>query len=624
MSIPQAYLCPITLSVMNEPYSDNDGNSYEKDAIFKWIAEHGISPITRNPMQISDLRLNRALKYAIDECMGRNMAVPVELSQSVDTSVGREPVNIIMIADTSGSMQETCDVAGAAEKFNMTRLDLVKHTMKTVVESLAPTDNLALISFSGKANILSNLGSVNKITKVGLNDKIDALYADGGTNIWDALKVAVDMATNSNMEPSKKINIMLFTDGESNNDPPRGIVPTLHDYLNNALHININITLNTYGFGDNINSKLLYDISQLKNGIFGFIPDATMIGTLFINSIAYMMDNKTVCLSLMEQNTIDKFIELISNNNLPAFQNIICNEMDTTYSAFLQDLKSDCSHFDNENDGQIEKALCPQYYHKWGKNYILSVLSAYKNKMCLNFKDKGVQHFKTPEFDKYQKLIEEIFINMPPPIPSGHTCDGVSQPISSQQFSQVFYNQSSTICILENTRVRVYEDNREQYIPVQNIKKGTCILSGDSSTFVRCVIKTKYNGRICIAGQDNNNNHSSSSIIGITPYHPINITNNDWIFPINSNHFEVVNMENVYVYNFFLEDKHKIELPFGIYASTLNHGMSGPVISHEYFGTNRVENDFHSHPDWETGYICIENIKAIRDKNTNQVIKLEY
>jgi hypothetical protein len=378
--------------------------------------------------------------------------------------------------------------------------------------------------------------------------------------------------------------------------------------------------LNTYGFGNNINSKLLYDISQLKNGIFGFIPDATMIGTVFINSIAYMMDNKTIFLSLLEQEIVDKFIELISNNNLLEFKNII--SMYNVSSAFLQDLRSDCSHFDNDNDGQIEKALSPQYYKKWGKHYILSVLSAYKNKMCLNFKDKGVQHFKTPEFETYQKKIEEIFINMPPPIPSGNNCGGaVSQAISSQQFSQVFYNQSSTVCILENTLVRVYEDNREQYIPVQNIRKGTCILSGNTSTFVRCVIKTKHSGPVCVNFTEDINNR-----IGITPYHPINTTNynNDWIFPINSNHFEVVNMENVYVYNFFLEDKHIIELKYGIMAITLNHGLSGPVISHDYFGTNRVENDFHSHPDWDIGYICIENIKAIRDKNTNQVIGLEY
>ncbi len=609
MSIPQAYLCPITLNVMKEPYSDNDGNTYEKDAIYKWIEQHGNSPITRNPMTVDDLRPNRALKDAIEEFLGQSAVVqPVSVIPDINTAEGREPVNIIMIADTSGSMQENCDIASAVEKLNLNRLDLVKHTMKTVVEALAPTDNLALISFSYQAKILSNLEPVKN--KIGLHDKIDALYADGGTNIWDALRVAIDMASKT---PEKKINILLFTDGESNNDPPRGIVPTLTDYLHNHSGKN-NITLNTYGFGNNINSKLLYDISQLKNGIFGFIPDATMIGTVFINSIAYMMDNKTVSLSEPEEEITNKFIELISNNNLSAFQNLISHNLS---SQFLNDLNLDCSYFDNDNDGQIEKALRREYYQKWGKHYIMSVLSAYKNKMCLNFKDKGVQHFKTPDFDKYQKLIEEIFMNMPPPQPS---CKygGISAPVSSQQFSQIFYNPTSTVCILENTLIRVFEDNMEKYIPVQDIKKGTCILHGNESTFVRCVIKTKHNGPICIKSHENTNH-----MTGITPYHPINF-GDEWVFPTNTQYFQEENMENVYVYNFFLENHHEIELFGGIKAITLNHGMQGPVIGHDYFGTFKVENDFQKHPDWDNGYIQIENIKAIRDPNTNQVIGLDY
>ncbi len=632
MSIPQAYICPITLTLMTDPYSDKDGNTYEKEAIFKWIAEHGNSPITRNPMSTNDLRPNRALKDAIDEYNGITVAPSNNNINNINTSLGRDPINIIMIADTSGSMNETCDITNVTEKLNLTRLDLVKHTMKTVIESLAPTDNLALISFSYNAKILSSFRPVkDKSNKSNLNDKINSLYPDGGTNIWDALRVAIDVASNTKL--TDKINILLFTDGVSNSDPPRGIINTLKDYLNNKPHLNI--ILNTYGFGNDINSKLLYDItrtniSELNTGIFGFIPDATMIGTVFINSIAYMMDNKTIELSSMEQEIVDKFINLISQKNLSGFVDIISNNL---YSDFLRDLNMDCSYFDNDNDGQIEKALRPNYYNTWGKHYILSVLSAYKNKLCLNFKDKGVQHFKTPEFEVYQKLIEEVFINLPPPTPSGSIYNNMGSygvplganiaPISSQQFTQNFYNASSTVCILENTLVRVFEDHKEQYIPVQNIKKGTCLLTNNTSTFVRCVIKTKHNGPICITkGKDINN------CVGITPYHPIkynNDYNNDnWVFPINSNHFELVNMENVYVYNFFLEGIHEIELKYNIIAITLNHGKSGPVISHNYFGTNRVENDFQKHPDWENGFIEIDDIKAIRDPNTNEVISLEY
>ena len=67
----------------------------------------------------------------------------------------------------------------------------------------------------------------------------------------------------------------------------------------------------------------MYDISQLKDGIFGFIPDATMIGTVFINSIAYIMDNKQISLNLFEETAIKKFIHFISINDLNNFMHFL-------------------------------------------------------------------------------------------------------------------------------------------------------------------------------------------------------------------------------------------------------------------------------------------------------------
>jgi hypothetical protein len=182
--------------------------------------------------------------------------------------------------------------------------------------------------------------------------------------------------------------------------------------------------------------------------------------------------------------------------------------------------------------------------------------------------------------------------------------------------NQAFYNSLGTMCIMENTLVRIFEDNIEQYVPVQNIRKGTCVLNNTTSSFVRCVIKTKYNGSICV--------NNDINIIGITPYHPVRYFDNEWVFPNDREDFVKIPLDDIYVYNFFLENGHEIQFANGMSAVTLNHGLKGPVIGHEYFGTNRVEHDYHSHPGWNNGYICIENIKAIRDKNTGQVIGLEF
>ena len=35
--VPESFLCPITRNIMNNPYIDNDGNTYEYSAIFEWL-----------------------------------------------------------------------------------------------------------------------------------------------------------------------------------------------------------------------------------------------------------------------------------------------------------------------------------------------------------------------------------------------------------------------------------------------------------------------------------------------------------------------------------------------------------------------------------------------------------
>jgi hypothetical protein len=48
-------ICPITLQLFLDPVKATDGHVYERDAITRWILQHGTSPFTRQPLQITDL-----------------------------------------------------------------------------------------------------------------------------------------------------------------------------------------------------------------------------------------------------------------------------------------------------------------------------------------------------------------------------------------------------------------------------------------------------------------------------------------------------------------------------------------------------------------------------------------
>ena len=64
----ETFRCPITMCVMEDPWMDYEGNTYEKNAILDALERERISPLTRKSLipVSNQLFPNRALKNAID------------------------------------------------------------------------------------------------------------------------------------------------------------------------------------------------------------------------------------------------------------------------------------------------------------------------------------------------------------------------------------------------------------------------------------------------------------------------------------------------------------------------------------------------------------------------------
>ena len=59
------FTCPITQSVMEDPVSTLDGQTYERAAIEAWLAKKRTSPLTGTPLESTKLIPNVALRNAI-------------------------------------------------------------------------------------------------------------------------------------------------------------------------------------------------------------------------------------------------------------------------------------------------------------------------------------------------------------------------------------------------------------------------------------------------------------------------------------------------------------------------------------------------------------------------------
>merc|ERR1712146_23627 len=67
-TVPDGFLCPITGEIMKDPVIDNEGISYEREAIKEWLRRgNTTSPITRQPLQLCDLRPNVDLRKSIED-----------------------------------------------------------------------------------------------------------------------------------------------------------------------------------------------------------------------------------------------------------------------------------------------------------------------------------------------------------------------------------------------------------------------------------------------------------------------------------------------------------------------------------------------------------------------------
>jgi len=75
-------------------------------------------------------------------------------------------------------------------------------------------------------------------------------------------------------------------------------------------------------------------------------------------------------------------------------------------------------------EGQVAEACSKQeWFKKWGRHYLPSLMGAHLFQQCNNFKDPGVQHYGGELFMKLRDQIDDIFLALPPPKPSRAATD---------------------------------------------------------------------------------------------------------------------------------------------------------------------------------------------------------
>lgn len=244
----------------------------------------------------------------------------VLISACSPDSMVRPPVDVCLVVDVSGSMGSSAVIktdaqAAGDESHGLSVLDVVKHMMRTVTQMLGEQDRLSIVSFTNDAKTLLQLVPTTAQGKQQAADTIDALVPLGSTNLWDGLQQGL-LLLHAGGQADRLPALMLLTDGCPNVIPPRG-----HEYMLNKFietHGRLAST-SMFGFGYDVDSRLLSNLASIGEGQYSFIPDASFVGTTFVHALSNTLSTlRAPCALSLETDKGAKLLEVVGGGSMQA------------------------------------------------------------------------------------------------------------------------------------------------------------------------------------------------------------------------------------------------------------------------------------------------------------------
>lgn len=218
---------------------------------------------------------------------------PLLLSAHPEEGAQRPAADICCIIDVSWSMSMEASVktsSGASESNGLSMLDIAKHAVRAVIQTLSPTDKLCVIQFCREAKIVLPLTAMTAEGKAQAETVLDDITFGSGTALWQGISLGFE-ELHKNRCQDRLCHMMLLTDGETEDaaDIMKNLVAAKTKYGGQLPG-----DLNTFGFGYEIDSPLLVEIAAFSDGSYAFIPDAGFVGTIFVNAISTLLGTLSV------------------------------------------------------------------------------------------------------------------------------------------------------------------------------------------------------------------------------------------------------------------------------------------------------------------------------------------
>ncbi len=169
------------------------------------------------------------------------------------------------------------DVSGSMAMEN--RLELVKQSLRLLVDQLRPGDEVGIVIYGSRAKILLPHTGVEERGRI--LRAIDSLAPEGATNAEAGLRLGYDLAL-KNVRFGSTNRVILCSDGVANvgQTGPDAILREVRD------HVNEGITLTTIGFGmGNFNDILMEQLANKGNGSYAYVDTLSEARRIFVENL---------------------------------------------------------------------------------------------------------------------------------------------------------------------------------------------------------------------------------------------------------------------------------------------------------------------------------------------------
>lgn len=203
------------------------------------------------PVSLSTLLNTETLQPMAHEQM---LYVVVDVHPKEKLRDSRQRLNLALVIDCSTSMRGT-------------RMHNVKMAVNELVDSLHPNDQLALVTFSDRAEVIKT--SDNAGRQHGFRSAIAAMTAAGGTEIYQGLSLGIKQVQRH--QSDDRINhVILFTDGRTYGDEDLAIRAARRAG-------NEGIGISAFGIGEDWNDMFLDSVARYGGGVSYYIDSPSKV-----------------------------------------------------------------------------------------------------------------------------------------------------------------------------------------------------------------------------------------------------------------------------------------------------------------------------------------------------------